>query len=105
MATSQKKQDVGIRVGKKLRLSVAQLEKIAAMHDRDQRGSYVERPAIAKLNDLIRRFPASPAVPPCIAIPLTKRDYSRLKGVAKESGLDVESLVTTWIRQRLARCS
>jgi hypothetical protein len=104
VATTQKKQSRSVRVGKNLKLRLADLETIAAQHDADhERGLDRERPTLGKLNDLIRRFPSSSAVPPHIAIPLSKKEYARLVRLAERSGVAAESLLVRWVRNQLAR--
>ncbi len=104
MATAQKKRSRSVRVGKNLKLRFANLETIAAQHDADHdQGLESERPTLGKLNDLVRRFPSSSAVPPHVAIPLSKREYARLVQLAERSGIAVESLLARWVRRQLAR--
>lgn len=104
VATTQKKQSRSVRVGKNLKFRLAELETIAAQHDADhKRGLDMERPTLGKLNDLIQRFPSSSAVPPHIAIPLSKKEYARLVRLAERSGVAVESLLVRWVRNQLAR--
>ena len=101
-----KKQSSSLRIGKTLKLRLADLEAIAAKHDAEhRRGVDVHRPTLGQLNDLMTCFPSSAAVPPHVAIPLSKKDYARLARLAEESGLAIESLLAPWVRQRLASCS
>jgi len=106
VTTIQKKQSRSVRVGKNLKLQLVDLEAMAAQHDADhKRGLDRERPTLGKLNDLIKRFPSSSAVPPHIAIPLSKKEYARLFRLAERSGIAAELLLLRWVRDQLARSS
>jgi hypothetical protein len=102
MKVPAKRKSSGVRIGKNLTFSFAELEAIAAQHDEDHRQG-IERPLIGKLDDLIGRYPSSAAVPTHIAVPVSKRDETRLRRLAKTSGVNVESLLAGWVREKLDR--